>query len=155
MLEPPWAQSAVLLEKSDLLRRANGNEAFACPVCRDRAHRSQDHHIGSREFGPFFEILQPVVHPLAPRPVWLGFRPSCLGPKRGFPPGPWFLLLPAPMAIWQAGNARTWLQGKDAKGVRPAWGRVPAVSLALTLGKSPNRSESPVPLLLVEGRGEA
>lgn len=87
MLEPPWARSAMLLEELDPLRRASGNEAFACPVWRDRARRSQDHRIGSRELGPFFEILQPVVLPLAPRPVRLGFRPSCLSPKRGFPPG--------------------------------------------------------------------
>lgn len=63
MLEPPWARSAMLLEELDPLRRASGNEAFACPVWRDRARRSQDHRIGSRELGPFFEILQPVGPP--------------------------------------------------------------------------------------------
>lgn len=139
MLEPPWAQSAMLLEELDPLRRASGNEAFACPVWRDRARRSQDHRIGSRELGPFFEILQPVVHPLRPGQCGLGFGPAVSAPREDFRRGPWFLLLPAPMAIWQAGAAGAWLQGKDAKGGGPAWGRVPAVLLALTLGKSPNR----------------
>lgn len=73
--------------------------------------------------------------PLCPGQCGLGFSPAVSAPREDFR---WFLLLPAPMAIWQAGTAGTWLQGKDAKGVRPAWGRVPAVSLTLTLGKSPN-----------------
>lgn len=77
--------------------------------------------------------------PLRPGQCGLGFSPAVSAPREDFRRGPWFLLLPAPMAIWQAGAAGAWLQGKDAKGGGPAWGRVPAVLLALTLGKSPNR----------------
>lgn len=65
-----------------------------------------DHCIGCRELVPFFEILQSVLLPPAPRPARLGFRSSCLSSKRGFPLGPWFLLRQHPWRFGRLGLLR-------------------------------------------------
>lgn len=92
-----------------MLPRLNGSEALASPV--------QEASTGPtpREPRSLHWILRnlPVCDPPpAPRPVWLGFQPSCLSPKRGFPLGPWFLLLPAPTRSGWLGRLRPGFRAK-------------------------------------------
>lgn len=98
---PHWAQSAVLLEEP--------RPQLLCRETHTQKPRSLHPLQGA---GPILRNPPVCAPPPAPRPVGLGFRPSCLSLKGGFLLGPWFLLLPAP--TW-FGRLRLWRPGFRAR----------------------------------------